>query len=466
MGSIDDVMSVNFVGSFLSKSNFSDIDIVVITKKINKKIINQCHKEIKKIDYKPYRVDKKILINDTFGPLKFNTKKNLVFHLMIYSQEDHIKHVINSPFTCYDWEITKSSYGLNLKDIYPVSKIFASDFFCKNRGINIYKKNLINKKINYKKYIFKKNSVLTKSLNYKIIDKDVYEFCYHVITFTLKNYLKYITQKNKIFTSRDIIRLLNDIYSRAQPNVIIEFYKKLETFKKNGKIDINQKTAIDISLNFLTNFQIYLKKHEKNSINLDFKRHFNTKYKKEFFIGQKINPPILKQKFIKTKKEYDISYSSPSLRCIQTSRLFSSNNIVNNLLKEINYGDAEGLTYKELNIKYPQVIKSWENKKDIKFPKGESSNDVCKRVLNFIKFSKNFKTKKKYLIITHNVFLRCLIGNYFNIPISKWYLINIDYGENINFKIFNKKLFINISRQKFRKIFKKIHENSDSNKIR
>ena len=186
IGNTEGVISVNFVGSFLNKSNFSDIDIVIITKQITKKIINKCHSEIKNIDYKNFGINKKILINDTFGPLKFNTKKNLVFHLMIYSHEDHIRHVINSPLTCYDWERTKATYGLNLKDIYPVKKIFSSDLFSKNRGINIYKKNLLNKTINYKKYNFKKDKVLIKKLNYKILGKDVYEFCYHVITFTIK----------------------------------------------------------------------------------------------------------------------------------------------------------------------------------------------------------------------------------------------------------------------------------------
>ena len=37
IGNIGDVLSVSFVGSFLTNKNFSDIDIVVITKKTSKK---------------------------------------------------------------------------------------------------------------------------------------------------------------------------------------------------------------------------------------------------------------------------------------------------------------------------------------------------------------------------------------------------------------------------------------------
>lgn len=140
--------------------------------------------------------------------------------------------------------------------------------------------------------------------------------------------------------------------------------------------------------------------------------------------------------------------------------------IINNLLKEIDYGEAEGLTLKKLNNRYPHVIKAWNNKKDIKFPKGESSKDVCKRAASFLKFSKILKKNKKYLIVTHNVFLRCLIGNYFNIPVSSWHLIKINYGQIISLKLINKRIFINISRYQFRKIFKRIYEDSNFNKIR
>ena len=462
MGKIEEVVSVNFVGSFLRKKNYSDIDIVIITKIKTKDLIKKCHNEIKKINYKSYGVIKKVIINDTFGPLKFNTEKNLVFHLMIYSIKDHVQHVLNSPFTCFDWERTNSSYGMNLRDIYPVSKIFISDFFSKNRGVNIYKKNLLNKKINYKKFFFKDEKVLTKNLNYKMNGKDIYEFCYHVISFTIKNYLKYSLQINKDFSLNDILIFINNLYKGNKLKTLIQFYKKLVKFKENGEINFDQKEAINISLNFLNQFENFIKKKEYNCINLDFKRHFKTKYNKQIFLGQKINPPILKKKHIR-KKTYDILYTSPSLRCVQTTKLYSGKYIVSKMLKEIDYGNVEGLTFKELAIKYPNIINGWKEKKDVKFPKGESSKDVSKRVMDFLKFSKKFEIKKKYLITTHNVFLRCLLGYYFNIPISNWHLIKIGYGESIKFKIINKLIFINITRQKYRKFLSRIYENSISN---
>ena len=462
IGNIEDVLSVSFVGSFLTKKNFSDIDIVVITKKISKKIIEKCHKEIKEINFKTLGTGKEILINDTFGPLKFNTKKNLVFHLMIYSYEDHVKHVINSPFTCYDWERTKASYGLNLKDLYPVLKIFSSDLFMKNRGLSAYRKNLKSGTINYQKYIFKKKKVITKKLNYKIIGKDIAEFCYHVINFSVKNYLKYRQQKNKDFKLTEINNFIKKISNSKKSNEMLMLFKYLTSFKKNNKILTNKKKLIDKTLNFLDLLEAHIKAEKKNSINLQFKRHFKTKYNKKIFLGQKINPPILKNKYF-FKKNYEVAFTSPSIRSIQTSKLFSKEQKIIKNLNEIDYGDAEGLSYNKFKKKYPNLINSWLNKQDVRFPNGENTKDVSKRVIKFINFiKKSDLSEKKYLIVTHNVFLRCLLGKYFQIPIYKWFLLNIDYGENINFKLLNNKFFINITRHKFKKIFKKVYENSIS----
>ena len=42
---------------------------------------------------------------------------------MYYDIEAHKNHVIESPFTCYDWERSKSYIGKSLREIYPVGKI-------------------------------------------------------------------------------------------------------------------------------------------------------------------------------------------------------------------------------------------------------------------------------------------------------------------------------------------------------
>ena len=56
----DDILSITHVGTF-KKKNFSDIDIVIITKNLNQKIFNEIKKKIKKINLKKYKLKKKFI---------------------------------------------------------------------------------------------------------------------------------------------------------------------------------------------------------------------------------------------------------------------------------------------------------------------------------------------------------------------------------------------------------------------
>ena len=160
LNKIKDVVSVTLVGSFWEKKSnkdFSDIDIVIILKKFSKAKYYQCLKKINNLELKKYNLAHlKTLINPTFGPLKFNTKNNIVFHTMIYDVNSHINHVIRSPFTCFDWERSSNYSGKSLMEIFPVGKIQLIDFFRSRRGIISYLDNLNKNHISYQKYIFSK----------------------------------------------------------------------------------------------------------------------------------------------------------------------------------------------------------------------------------------------------------------------------------------------------------------------
>ena len=74
------------------------------------------------------------------------------------------------------------------------------------------------------------------------------------------------------------------------------------------------------------------------------------------------------------------------------------------------------------------------------------------------------KTNQKYLIITHNVFLRCLIGKFFNISSCDWFKIKINHLDKIKFNKFNNRLVPNISRKTLKKIMNyKINEANSLN---
>ena len=100
LSSIKGVISITLVGSFWTKKNlndFSDVDIVIILEEFNQHKYNECINKISKINLKKFNLGNlKLLINPTFGPLKFNDHQSIVFHTMIYSKQSHIEHVITA----------------------------------------------------------------------------------------------------------------------------------------------------------------------------------------------------------------------------------------------------------------------------------------------------------------------------------------------------------------------------------
>ena len=154
--------------------------------------------------------------------------------------------------------------------------------------------------------------------------------------------------------------------------------------------------------------------------------------------------------------------SSPSKRCKDTASLIfkKASLLINKNLKEIDYGKAENLTYIELKKNYPDIIKKWSKGKDPKFPGGESTTDVLKRLNKFTNYlinQKKIKSKKNILVTTHNVVLRTLIGSIFNIKMNEWFNIIINYTDLLEFNIDNNKLRSNINRLKFLKIFSNLY---------
>ena len=76
------------------------------------------------------------------------------------------------------------------------------------------------------------------------------------------------------------------------------------------------------------------------------------------------------------------------------------------------------------------------------------------------KFNKNYIISRKkinYLIITHNVVLRCLIGKIYKINKKEWFKINIKYFDLLEFKLEKNKLISNIDRMKYLSIFKNFY---------
>lgn len=453
---IEGVISVTLVGSFIKNAvhnNFSDIDIVVITKELNLQIFKNAKKIKNKINLNQLNLsDYKIKTNFTFGPLKFNSKKTIILHIMIYDINSHIDHVIKSPFTCYDWERSKIYKGDNLAKICPVRKIQFNDFIKSRRGLNDYIKDLKNSRISYREYLFKGNKILLIKKYIKLDSRHKIEFSYHIIKNLINNLGKFLNQNNKILNNNEFKILFNNI-CKSDKN-LWNFYQNIKEIKLQKNILINNDLNLVNNINlFLNYFKKYLSLININKANIYFVRHAQTSFNlnKNLFIGQKLNPNIIIPKKQLTKKKYKKVFSSELLRCVQTARLLARNQINKySLLNEIDYGKVEGKTFSYVQNNYKKIISAWSKGIDIKFPNGENYENVKKRLNIFLKIlNDNVLPSQNYLIVTHNVILRVLLGNLLNIKSKNWHLIRIPHLEFLKFIIFDNKIYPEINRKKF-----------------
>ena len=456
-------LSVTLVGSFsdnLNTKKAGDVDIIIICKKLDKYYFDNCLLQLKKLKKKYFGKKDKLIINSTFGPIKFYKENTIVFHVMIYDLKSHIEHTIKSPFTCYDWERSNIFVGKSLKELCPVYNLQLRDFSEARRNVREYLNDLSKNRISYREYDFKNKKVKLVKKYFKIDDLNSRDFIFHIIKFLLINFIKYQKQKNKIVYKRVIEKKFLEI---VKSKIDLQNFNKLKQYKKQKKL-LSISEPKKLAIRFINKFENHIK--AQNKINkVFFSRHKKTKLNKNIFLGQKLNPNIINHNTSNEFKNLNFNkcYSSPSIRCLQTASIVAEKKkiISDNNLKEIDYGDVEGLNYKELKKQFPHIIKKWSKDKDPKFPNGESLNDVSNRLNNFIKsimtLNKNNK-EMNFIIFTHNVVLRCLIGNIFKIHKSKWYKINIDYFNLMEFELRKNYLLSNIDRNKFHTLFKNFYQ--------
>ena len=453
LSKIEGVISTTLVGSFVDKKNLdgiSDIDTVVVCKSLTKKTFFQCINALESIDVEKCGLDGyKILINSTFGPLKFDEKKLVVIHFMIYDVKGHKKHVISSPFTCYDWERSTDYIGLPLKSIYPVGNIQFRDFVEARRSTKNYLSDLNNKKITFREYTFNNKDVKEVKKSKHLDEKHKGEFGYHIVKNLISNYSKLINQKNKRFSDENISSKILTLFP-SYGILAAKNFKQLQTLKEKRSLEYPKET-IDWVTSFVNNFQKKISQDLKLSKSIYFIRHFKTTLNDNSFLGVDRNPSILKIN-LKKKIDQDISmvFSSPLNRCTETvNELFQNvKPILDKRLLEFNYGSAEGLSYRDLSKKFPNITNAWAQGKDPPFPKGESTKDVFLRLNSFMNYLKNEILLKNdnVFVVTHNGIIRCLLGNLLNIKKKHWHMLEIPFGKPLEILFFNGNFHSNISR--------------------
>lgn len=152
-----------------------------------------------------------------------------------------------------------------------------------------------------------------------------------------------------------------------------------------------------------------------------FVRHGRTRINQEGRYGGFLDTEISEEGIAEIKRteehlrdiEFDAVYASPLKRAVQSASILRSDFIVDDRLREMNFGIFEGLSYKETLERYPNESKCWgEDYINYCLPDGESMKQVYDRTMDFIKSMD--KSMKRVLVVTHGGIIGCALSSMFN----------------------------------------------------
>lgn len=434
-----EVCSITFVGSFIETDNLStvsDIDVIIIVEHLHAGIFQQIENSAKTITGIDCGLpDYEVKLNLSFGPLKFNSDKTVVFHLMIYDIKRHREHVINSPFTCYDWQYYKAVYGKNLSEIYPANALQLNDLIGTRRGLESYLRDIQKGVITFRNYIFQNDKVLEQTGSYPMDDRHKKEYAYHIMKFLMLNLLKILQQENNKYS--DIV--LAETFATLDPrfSMYTQFFSELSEWKYSQKSE--PRNIFEKLESFIATLNQWFIELQQCLPRIVFMRHAKTELNDGTFLGVRRDPDILPTvgERIAVQK-FDVVYTGTLKRTISTASHFEAKeNIQDPLLNEIDYGLAEGLSVKEVSDQFPFIIDAWARNEDPKFPEGENQEDVLHRLDQFIGDMINRSLNNKSIgVVTHNVMIRALLGKFYHNHIHEIYCFCPGHLEQIPFRIF------------------------------
>ena len=124
-------------------------------------------------------------------------------------------------------------------------------------------------------------------------------------------------------------------------------------------------------------------------------------------------------------------YASDLSRALVTAETIASRHhlevIICPELREINFGELEGLTYNEISRLYPEFTKLWQQRSPVlQCPGGESLEEFSKRVSKFLGRLENHVPEGEILIVAHSGSLRSLACHLLGIGAERRWQFRLD----------------------------------------
>jgi len=128
-------------------------------------------------------------------------------------------------------------------------------------------------------------------------------------------------------------------------------------------------------------------------------------------------------------------YSSDLKRALHTAEVIASSHQADVIprpeLREIDFGQFEGMTFAEIQRLYPEAAKLWTRKNigsnpELGFPGGESLHTLATRVASFITKLTRTETSDTVLVVGHGGPLRIIVCQLLGLELSHWWQIQLN----------------------------------------
>ncbi|RCS46440.1 histidine phosphatase family protein [Bremerella cremea] len=444
------ILSATITGSFLNADGLegiSDIDFIVIVDRLDSDRFTQLQTHFRDALQPVLQLRGwNLRINPTLGPLKFNDPQTAVLHLMPYSREGHVEHVIQSPFTCFDWQLSSHYRRATMASVYPAYALQPRHFVTARRSISDYLKDYRERVVSYRELICHDVGYEEKKCLKPMTVRDQHEFAYHIIRFLMKNIVKLLDRSNQDLSRAELEARYFGFFPEDEA-AIRELFAELAERKQQlhfdpPVVDLDQRIEAFVAT-FERQFRrIFQAEATRHVVFRHAETPLNTTSDGSIrFVGRS-NPDILpletaQLETLQTAIAELASpqfFSSPLVRCQQSLAAATSaaEIICDDRLQEIDYGACEGQTVQAARNQHPALFQAWQRGEDPPFPGGESTADVLKRAsmaMQEIWGNHSCDT----VTCTHNVVLRCLVGQAMGIPAEQWYRLRIPHLAPITF---------------------------------
>ena len=137
----------------------------------------------------------------------------------------------------------------------------------------------------------------------------------------------------------------------------------------------------------------------------------------------------------------DSVWISPARRVRETAELALSpvvfaSAVVDSDLREINFGDWEGKTFREICAEDPEKVNAWAAlSPDFRFPGGESVAEFEERIHRLTARIRSAKDVSRLLVVTHGGIIRYLLCDLLRLDFSHVWIFSIPPGSLVRLNL-------------------------------